>query len=154
MLRVSPSEESEIAAYVAGRGTWEPEAVKASLDKLHRPDRPNQLDATQTNPLDCLRKMPKKHIRACESLFHQLTTHQTRTSPFSVQRFYTQKFQSVPVRPLNASMASLYDQSIPVFVKYLKNMSRILDMTVAYANEKGLEHNKILSFRLREDMRP
>jgi hypothetical protein len=51
-------------------------------------------------------------------------------------------------------MASLYDQSIPVMIKYLNNMSKILDKTVAYADEKGLKHDKILALRLRDDMRP
>jgi uncharacterized protein len=51
-------------------------------------------------------------------------------------------------------MSSLYKQSIPVMIKYLHNVSKILDKTVAYADEKGLKHDEILAFRLREDMRP
>ena len=51
-------------------------------------------------------------------------------------------------------MSSLYDQSIPVMIKYLTNASKILDKTVAYADEKGMKHEDILTFRLRDDMRP
>ena len=51
-------------------------------------------------------------------------------------------------------MSSLYKQSIPVMIKYLHNVSKILDNTVAYADGKGLKHDEILAFRLREDMRP
>ena len=66
----------------------------------------------------------------------------------------TRSFASVYTRPLDATMSSLYDQSIPVMIKYLNNMSKILDKTVAYADEKGMKHEEILAFRLREDMRP
>jgi hypothetical protein len=51
-------------------------------------------------------------------------------------------------------MSSLYDQSIPVMIKYLTNASKMLDKAVAYADEKGIPHEDILTFRLRDDMRP
>lgn len=38
-------------------------------------------------------------------------------------------------------------------IKYLNNLSKILDKAVAYADEKGMKHDEILAFRLREDMR-
>jgi hypothetical protein len=51
-------------------------------------------------------------------------------------------------------MSSLYDQSIPIMIKYLNNMSKILDKTVAYADEIGLKQVEILALRLRDDMSP
>ncbi|OBT72339.1 hypothetical protein VF21_09450 [Pseudogymnoascus sp. 05NY08] len=51
-------------------------------------------------------------------------------------------------------MASLYDQSIPVLIKFLNNLSAILDKSVAYADEKGISHEELLTTRLRDDMRP
>ncbi|KAH8646014.1 hypothetical protein BGZ60DRAFT_438350 [Tricladium varicosporioides] len=51
-------------------------------------------------------------------------------------------------------MSSLYDQSIPVMIKYLGNISKILDKTVAWADENSKKHEEILTFRLRDDMRP
>ncbi|KAK7967064.1 uncharacterized protein PG986_001341 [Apiospora aurea] len=50
-------------------------------------------------------------------------------------------------------MASLYDQSIPVFVKYLKNFSAMIDKSAAYAEEKGISHDDLLSYRLVPDQR-
>ncbi|OBT43234.1 hypothetical protein VE00_06414 [Pseudogymnoascus sp. WSF 3629] len=51
-------------------------------------------------------------------------------------------------------MTSLYDQSIPVLIKYFNNLSAILDKTIAYADEKGISHEELLTARLRDDMRP
>ena len=63
-------------------------------------------------------------------------------------------FASIPIRRSSPNMSSLYDQSIPVMIKYLTNASKILEKTVAYADEKGMKHEDILTFRLRDDMRP
>lgn len=51
-------------------------------------------------------------------------------------------------------MASLYQQSIPVMLKYLNNVSKILDKTVVYADKNGIEHKEILNVKLRDDMKP
>jgi hypothetical protein len=51
-------------------------------------------------------------------------------------------------------MTSLYDQSIPVLIKYLNNVSVVLDKSIAYADEKGIAHEELLTARLRDDMRP
>ena len=51
-------------------------------------------------------------------------------------------------------MTSLYKQSVPVFIKSLHNLSAILNKTVAYADGKGIKHEELLTFRLRDDMRP
>jgi 3-oxoacyl-ACP reductase-like protein len=61
---------------------------------------------------------------------------------------------SLSVNPLTFNMSSLYDQSIPVMIKYLNNASKMLDKAAAYADEKGMKHEDILTFRLRDDMRP
>jgi hypothetical protein len=74
-------------------------------------------------------------------------------SPYFVISKPTRTYTSASIQ-LDAKMSSLYNQSIPVMIKYLHNISKILDKTVAYADEKGLKHDEILSFRLREDMRP
>jgi hypothetical protein len=51
-------------------------------------------------------------------------------------------------------MTSLYDQSIPVLIKYFNGISKIIDKAVAYADEKGITHEELLTTRLRDDMRP
>lgn len=51
-------------------------------------------------------------------------------------------------------MTSLYNQSIPPMIKSLRNLSGILTTAVKYAEEKGIPHEKLLSYRLIEDMRP
>lgn len=51
-------------------------------------------------------------------------------------------------------MGSLYDQSIPVLIKYFNNLSLILDKSTAYADEKGIAHEELLNARLRDDMLP
>jgi len=47
---------------------------------------------------------------------------------------------------------SLYDISIPAFVRGLTNLSDILKKGVAYANEKGIPSSKLLEARLAPDM--
>ncbi|ORY55871.1 uncharacterized protein BCR38DRAFT_379879 [Pseudomassariella vexata] len=50
-------------------------------------------------------------------------------------------------------MTSLYKQSIPVFTKYLNNLSHLLKMGAAHADEKAIKHDDIINFRLISDMR-
>jgi hypothetical protein len=47
---------------------------------------------------------------------------------------------------------SLYEISIPVFIRGLTNLAAILKKGEAYADEKGLAHATVLDARLREDM--
>lgn len=54
----------------------------------------------------------------------------------------------------SAKMTSLYDQTIPVFTKYLRNMSALLEKGRIFAEEKGMSHEEFLQFRLIHDMRP
>ncbi|KAJ6106165.1 hypothetical protein N7512_009682 [Penicillium capsulatum] len=51
-------------------------------------------------------------------------------------------------------MTSLYSQTIPVFTKYLRNMSALLEKSRKFADEKGMSHDEILGFRLIDNMRP
>ncbi|EHK96117.1 hypothetical protein M7I_8203 [Glarea lozoyensis 74030] len=51
-------------------------------------------------------------------------------------------------------MTSLYDQSVPMMIKYLNNASKILDKTVTFAKDNDKNLDEILTFRLRDDMRP
>lgn len=51
-------------------------------------------------------------------------------------------------------MTSLYNQSIPVLTKFLRNLSFILKKAADHADAKGMKHEEILKFRLIEDMRP
>lgn len=48
---------------------------------------------------------------------------------------------------------SLYQQVVPVYIKYLRNLSAILDKAVLFCDEKGVTHDDMLSFRLVEDQR-
>ena len=50
-------------------------------------------------------------------------------------------------------MTSLYKQSIPVLIKYLKTLSGLLKIGETFADEKGMKHDEMLSFRLVSDMR-
>lgn len=50
-------------------------------------------------------------------------------------------------------MTSLYQQSVPVLVKYLKNLSHLLQKGAKFCEEKGIKHEQLLNYRLIEDMR-
>jgi uncharacterized protein len=47
---------------------------------------------------------------------------------------------------------SMYQASIPVFVRNLNNLSTILDKAVAHADAKKIDHAVLLNFRLFPDM--
>jgi hypothetical protein len=49
---------------------------------------------------------------------------------------------------------SLYDISVPVFIRALENLSQILEKGRTHANEKDLPHATLLEARLFEDMAP
>lgn len=49
---------------------------------------------------------------------------------------------------------SLYDVSIPVFIRALNNLSAILDKAAAFADEKDVPHTDLLEARLFDDMAP
>ncbi len=49
---------------------------------------------------------------------------------------------------------SLYEASVPVFVRALNNLSAILEKGRAFADEKGIAHSELLGARLIEDMDP
>lgn len=50
-------------------------------------------------------------------------------------------------------MTSLYAQSVPVLVKYLHNLSAIVEKGRQFADEKGMKHEDLINFRLISDMR-
>ncbi|RGP79262.1 transcription factor [Fusarium longipes] len=50
-------------------------------------------------------------------------------------------------------MTTLYQQTIPVMVKYLKNFSAMLQKGAKFCEEKNLKHEEMLSYRLISDMR-
>jgi hypothetical protein len=49
---------------------------------------------------------------------------------------------------------SLYDVSVPVFIRALGNLSAILEKGRVFADENGLPHAELLEARLIEDMAP
>ncbi|KGD98239.1 DUF1993 domain-containing protein [Rhizobium sp. YS-1r] len=49
---------------------------------------------------------------------------------------------------------SLYDITVPVFIRAFGNLTEILKKGEAYADEKGLAHKELLNARLIEDMYP
>ena len=49
---------------------------------------------------------------------------------------------------------SLYDVSIPVYVRNLRNLAAILDKSVAHAGEKGVDLATLTDARLAADMHP
>ncbi|KAI1867573.1 hypothetical protein JX265_007375 [Neoarthrinium moseri] len=50
-------------------------------------------------------------------------------------------------------MGSLYKQSVPLFVKYLNNLSALVQKGQVFADEKSLKHDDIINYRLISDMR-
>ncbi|KAM0345742.1 hypothetical protein ACHAPU_006095 [Fusarium lateritium] len=50
-------------------------------------------------------------------------------------------------------MTTLYNQSIPVFVKYLKGLSAMLQKGAKFCEEKDIKHEELLTYRLISDMR-
>lgn len=50
-------------------------------------------------------------------------------------------------------MTSLYDQSIPVMVKYLNTFSALLDKLVQHAEEKQVKQDDLLAAQLAPDMK-
>jgi len=51
-------------------------------------------------------------------------------------------------------MLSLYDVSVPVFIRALENLDKILDKGAAYFAEKGRAEGELSESRLIEDMHP
>jgi len=51
-------------------------------------------------------------------------------------------------------MLSLYDVSVPVFIRALENLDKILDKGAAYFAEKGRAEGELSGMRLIEDMHP
>lgn len=49
---------------------------------------------------------------------------------------------------------SIYQASVPVFVRMLDNLSKILDLAVQYAEEKKIEPSVLINARLAPDMYP
>lgn len=49
---------------------------------------------------------------------------------------------------------SLYDISVPVFLRNFANLTEILQKGEAFADEKGIAHKELLEARLVEDMYP
>lgn len=48
---------------------------------------------------------------------------------------------------------SLYQQVVPVYIKYLRNLSGILEKAVKFCDEKGISYEDMLAFRLIEDQK-
>ncbi|MGJ0516130.1 MAG: DUF1993 domain-containing protein [Methylomicrobium sp.] len=49
---------------------------------------------------------------------------------------------------------SIYQASVPVFVRMLDNLSKILDLAVQYAEEKKIDPSVLINARLAPDMYP
>jgi uncharacterized protein len=47
---------------------------------------------------------------------------------------------------------SMYNASVPVFTRLLKNLDKIIDKAVMYADNKKIDHNALLTARLAPDM--
>lgn len=47
---------------------------------------------------------------------------------------------------------SIYQTTIPVYINALNNLASILDKAVAYAEEKGIDENVLVNYRLAADM--
>lgn len=49
-------------------------------------------------------------------------------------------------------MSSLYQQFVPVLIKYLNNLSLILEKAEKFCEEKGIKPEDMISYRLIADM--
>lgn len=49
--------------------------------------------------------------------------------------------------------AVLYHQCVPVLVKYLNNLSHIVQKATAFCQDKGVKEEELLNYRLVPDMR-
>ncbi len=49
---------------------------------------------------------------------------------------------------------SMYDASVPAFIRGLKNLDAIIDKAVAWADAKKIEPSVLINFRLAPDMSP
>lgn len=54
---------------------------------------------------------------------------------------------------LGRKMTTLYQQSVPVLVKYLKNLSFMLQKGAKFCDDKEIKHEDLLTYRLISDMR-
>ena len=61
---------------------------------------------------------------------------------------------STATHGLHTMTISLYQSSVPDFVRTLGNLSRILDKAVAHAADKGLDASTLVNARLAPDMFP
>ncbi|KAI8671791.1 hypothetical protein NCS57_00655400 [Fusarium keratoplasticum] len=50
-------------------------------------------------------------------------------------------------------MTSLHQQTVPPLVKYLRNLSHLLQKGAKFCEEKGVKHEELLTYRLIADMR-
>lgn len=53
---------------------------------------------------------------------------------------------------MSQTSLSMYDASIPVFIRYLTNLSAILEKGVAHAKEQGIDPQTLIDTRLVADM--
>jgi len=51
-------------------------------------------------------------------------------------------------------MPSLYQQSVPMMIRYMKNFGAMLEKGKAFADAKGMTYEEMLSYRLVEDQKP
>ncbi|KAH8841363.1 hypothetical protein MCOR27_000945 [Pyricularia oryzae] len=65
---------------------------------------------------------------------------------------YTQ-ISTAPKLTKSLKMASLYQQTIPVFIKYLKAMDGLLVKGEKYADENEVAHDDMINYRIVPDMR-
>lgn len=49
---------------------------------------------------------------------------------------------------------SLYNASVPIFIRYLRNLAGIMEAGQRFADENGLPHSTLLDARLIDDMAP
>ena len=62
----------------------------------------------------------------------------------------------MPGERISASSASinLYDASVPVFLRYLENLSRLIDIAESHVRAREVEATELLKARLAPDMLP
>ncbi|KAI6352123.1 hypothetical protein MCOR25_009539 [Pyricularia grisea] len=83
----------------------------------------------------------------------RLRMFKLKRDSIAIHRGNCKQISTGPELTHSLKMASLYQQTIPVFIKYLKAMDGILVKGEKYADENEVKHDDMINYRIVPDMR-
>jgi hypothetical protein len=87
------------------------------------------------------------------SSINQSNNKQLQSNPSTQFNLTTTSTTKKPLQKTTAIMVvNLYTASVPVFIRYLTNLSTFLKKGETHADEKSIPHNTILNTKLHDDM--